>query len=659
MKTQKNTSLILAAAISVVSSFSTTQVMASRAAVMDSINNPTLASSTKLTPTLTGSIKPLTVETDGKEEGALKAKIVKTKTINDQKFTFTKQVDEKGNVSQVITNAKGRVIDEREVPKAKFDIVSPDVKKWVETKLSQGDIRATLNVNIALSMPVFSNDNIEFGTGEIRDGQTLGGVVNGEKMTPKDLNVFGDRTAEHMLKVQLEQSARRMEFIKEWAQSYGLTKAKGFEESLQVAQESVRLALNAEQLARLIESRDKIVLGIEQQVEVKDTIVAAMNDTNITNYALPYASKRGNGIGIFMTESGCANESRITNYNRLSGSETNHSRNVGAIIRAVSPDSYLYCRGGAVLPNASDLDGVGGEDPIYILTRSNGGGNSTYSTLDRDWDNYSYSNNLAIFNAAGNNAGGFGDGTSNVIAPAKGLNVTAVGNYNDATNSIAASSSFIDPNTGNDKPELSAPGTNITAGGFTMSGTSMSCPHAAGFTADMMSSSTYLKYRPYLAKAKIMAGATDPIAGGYSKVGLGGIDFRSAQYSGYWSWWRGGNNSWNYFDNLDNNDDGYVTRRVYISAGWDKVRVALAWMNRGTYTYNNRFDAHAIGMDLDLRVYGPSGNYIGGSFSWDNPYESVNFTPTVSGYYTFKVNRYANRDSASGVRMGMYVNYYN
>ena len=187
----------------------------------------------------------------------------------------------------------------------------------------------------------------------------------------------------------------------------------------------------------------------------------------------------------------------------------------------------------------------------------------------------------------------------------------------------------------------------------------MSSPHAAALTADMMSRSTYLKYRPYLAKAKLIAGATDPIAGGYNAVGEGGIDFLSAQWSGYWSWWSGGNNSWNYFDNLDGNNDGYVTRRVYISSGWDNVRVALAWMNRGTYTYNHRNDAHPIGQDLDLRVYDPNGNWVGSSASWDDPFEVVDFTPNVSGYYTFKIKRYANRDTSSAVRMGLYVNYYN
>ena len=37
----------------------------------------------------------------------------------------------------------------------------------------------------------------------------------------------------------------------------------------------------------------------------------------------------------------------------------------------------------------------------------------------------------------------------------------------------------------------------------------------------------------------------------------------------------------------------------------------------------------------------------------------VQFTPTVSGTYTFKINRYANRDTANKLRMGLVVNYFN
>jgi hypothetical protein len=64
-------------------------------------------------------------------------------------------------------------------------------------------------------------------------------------------------------------------------------------------------------------------------------------------------------------------------------------------------------------------------------------------------------------------------------------------------------------------------------------------------------------------------------------------------------------------------------------------------------------------MDLDLQVYGPNGNLVGGSYSWDNPFESLDFTPTTSGYYTFKISRPFNRDTSLDLRMGLDVNYYN
>ena len=149
-----------------------------------------------------------------------------------------------------------------------------------------------------------------------------------------------------------------------------------------------------------------------------------------------------------------------------SGSETDHSRNVGAILRAVSPDSCIYCRGGAVLPQSSDLDGVGGNSPIHIITRSHSSNDTiSYNTLDRDWDNFSYDNNIAVFNSGGNT----GAGTGNVRSPGKGLNVISVANYDDANDTIVSSSPFVDPDTGNEKPEISSPGASVTAGGFTLS----------------------------------------------------------------------------------------------------------------------------------------------------------------------------------------------
>lgn len=69
----------------------------------------------------------------------------------------------------------------------------------------------------------------------------------------------------------------------------------------------------------------------------------------------------------------------------------------------------------------------------------------------------------------------------------------AVGNYNDATDTIVASSSFNDPETGSLKPELSAPGQNITIPGATGGGgTSYAAPHVAAMAAN------YLEAAPVL-----------------------------------------------------------------------------------------------------------------------------------------------------------------
>ncbi len=576
-----------------------------------------------------------------------------TKVINGATFTFLKSVNEKGQLAAQVFDGKGRLISESAVPRG----VAPLLDGALQKRLANLRAGETVAVDIALNLPTPTPDlKPESGEAEVLNGLTVRGAIDGKELSEKGLAEQAKVHALEQGRLRAELQEARAKALLDWARTHGLSGHKEIEEALGHGHESVTLKLDGETIKKLAGSKDPRLAGLELHSPGEDDINQAMADTSISTSALPYSTTRGDNIGIYMTESGCANESRFNEYDRLSGSETNHSRNVGAIIKTVAPESFMYCRGSAVLPQFSDLDGVGGNPPIHIVTRSNStNDNTNFTTLDRDWDNFVYNYNIPVFNSGGNTGGG----TGNVRSPGKGLNVVTVGNYNDANDTISGSSPFNDPQTGNDKPEVSAPGTNISAGGFTMSGTSQSTPHAAAFSADMMSHSTYLQYRPYLLKAKLLAGATDPISGGYGKVGLGGIDFRSAQWSGYWAWYSGNNSSFGYFDTQDGNSDGYVEKRIYISSSWDKVRVVLSWLNRGSYTYSHRNDAHPIGMDLDLRVYNPSGNYVGGSFSWDNPFERVEFTPTVSGYYTFKINRYANRDTSSRLGMGLYVNYYN
>lgn len=580
----------------------------------------------------------------------------KTKVVAGQAFTFTKYLDEDGGVRDEIRDAGGRPVDESTLPKVASALLDARVSSWVEQTERAGRHNETLTVDVALDLPVpAQQEPIEIGEAHLSAGRIAQGAINGRSMTHEEMDAYADSAARQLRTGDAAQADARAQALSAWALRHGFVGVHGLEDALARGGSSATLALTAAQIRMLAASGDPAISGIEPHSAAKDDVDQAMSATNITSWALPYTAMRGGGVGIYMTEGGCPNPSQFSgNYVRLSGAANYHANNVGGILRAVSPDAFLYCRSGDALPYQSDLGGVSGGPPIHIVTRSSSVGvpSTVYDALDRDWDDFAYYYRLAVFNSGGN-TGGY------VLSPGKGLNVTTVGNYNDADNSIYFKSPFVDPATGNAKPEVVAPGVEISAGGETLTGTSQSTPHAAAFTADLMSASTVLQYRPHLAKARLLAGATDAISGGYDKVGLGGIDFLSAGHDGYWSWWQGENDWWGTFDAEDGSTDGFVSRTIYIPSSWQHVRVAISWMTRGTYTYFHRNDPIPIGLDLDLRVHGPNGIAIGGSYSYDNSFESFTFTPTVAGYYTFKINRYANRDTQSKLRIGMYVNYYN
>ncbi|MES2208373.1 MAG: S8 family serine peptidase [Pseudomonadota bacterium] len=580
------------------------------------------------------------------------AKVIeqKTKKIDGVTYKFEKTLDTDGSVKETVKQA-GRNI--AALPQVKRQLATSALNQ----RLAKAKDSETIAVNIALVTPeIQSSTETESGSIEIKNGRIVNQTHNGSETSDQALIANSRVKAERKKAERKARIEAQKEIAKAFADRHRLRGHKQVQVAIEAGAETITAELTAAQIRKLLSSGDASIAGIELAFPVKDLITSAMQDTNITNYALPYSNLHGSGIGIYMTESGCADETGRTNYDRLAGSQTNHSQNVFGIMRAVSPSSYIYCRGGAVLPQATDLDGVNGNPAIRVINRSNGGNQTTsYSTLDRDWDNLAYNNNIAIFNAAGNND----TGSDIIVSPAKGLNVMAVGNYNDANDTINSSSCFVDNELGNNKPEFSAPGTNITAGGFTMTGTSMAAPHAAAFAADMMSGLSVYLDRPYVVYASMIGGATDAITGGVDKVGQGGIDFLSTYYDGYTYYYNGNNASFSSFDAADGATDGYIDKIVNITNTSQKVRVAIAWLNRGTYTYDHKADAHPIGQDLDLTVLSPTGAYVGGSSSFDNQYEVVNFVPSVTGNYKIRVRRYANRDTSADFRMGLKINFYN
>lgn len=572
-----------------------------------------------------------------------------SKVINGNSYLFQKYLSPDGRVYERIFENKLEVKAEPQTAKT---IVSPTLLERL-AKLTDGE---QLKVNLSI-IPAATSlvTPVEQGGALLKEGNIARLELNGKAVNAEQ---FLALDAETRLKLGSERETRvktQAAALQRFANRYGFAGSAELKSALAEGYSSVTLSLTGATLRKLIAAKDPELAGLELYFSPKDVIDTAMVATNINPWQRADASAQGDNVGIYMTESGCADEAGRTDYDRLTGSQTNHSQNVFGILRAVSPLAYIYCRGGAVLPANADIDGVGGNPAIHVINRSNGGNyTTTYSSLDRDWDNFSYDNRIAIFNAAGNEGGA----TNTIISPAKGINVMAVGNYDDSTNGIHASSSYLDPEIKAAKPELSAPGTNITAGGFTMTGTSMASPHAAGMAADLISKYTFYRLRPHVVNAVMIGGATDSISGGNDKVGVGGIDFFSSAYNGWHYYYQGGNGAFGTFDKGDGLTDSYITKKVSISHGWKNVRVAIAWQNRGTYTYDHKADAHPIGQDLDLTVYGPTGAYVGGSWSWDNPYETVNFTPTVSGTYTIKIKRYANRDAGADFRLGLIINTY-
>ncbi len=262
--------------------------------------------------------------------------------------------------------------------------------------------------------------------------------------------------------------------------------------------------------------------------------------------------------------------------------------------------------------------------------------------------------------AAGNN-------TVNVTSPGKGWNVITVGAIDDQNNSgwgddaVAGFSNYTNPSsTHNDheKPDLVAPGTNITMigpGGNPIvpppSGTSYAAPQVAGLAALLMNRNGGLVDRPEAVKAVLMASAAHNIqdsrvmpSGQDLRDGAGSIDAALALQTaeiGY-----GANNStscnrpcWWATDLVQIPPGNMITRHFRATRG-ERIRVAVAWFSQVDPWYWT----DSLQYNLNLQVMAPSGGQVtdGYSASWDNSNELVEFVAPETGLYTIRVIRSAN-----------------
>ena len=604
---------------------------------------------------------------------------VKNKQIKGESYTFLKyRPESKTRPASLILESNGVIFDEGDLPKPERNPVGTNLQQVLDDPGSMLNKDAKARVKVSISLKFADDIDVELPPQTIRvvtgdDGKPVT-YIDGEIADENDLALVEQQTAAAIATFREKRHQQREEIIADLVAKNGWETNSEFSKALQTNKDTLTLSLTKAEIQSLLENSSHRINGIDRHIEGTTALSEAMISTNVDPYAFNSVSTQGGGIGIYYTEQACVDGNNpsepIPNYTELEPSNyrTDHTENVFGILRGVSPNSYIYCRGtdlnSEYIPSDADLLGVVGEPRVYIASLSAGSaiGDDEYRVAAADWDDFVYYENISAFLAAGNENGSQpGNTQANggyLRAQARALNVVTVGNYNDANDTIYSTSSWINSEIGNEKPEISAPGTNITAGGYTMTGTSMATPHVAGFAANLMSEYSALRLNPALTKALILASATKAINGGVAKVGVGGLDFEDALDNILLTSWQGGNSSYNpyanYHDSIPNNNE--LDTQIYLYSGYSNVRVAVAWLTRGRYTRQHRNDAHPIGQDFDLYVSDPMGNEIASSTSWDNPFEVVEFDPDKTGYYTISIHRYSNRDRNNSLRLGLAVN---
>ncbi len=550
-----------------------------------------------------------------------------------QTFTRQKLRAADGSTTGSIRDERGNPVAEAELPAFTRDLLGPQLQRALATPAGAAAAAAPLDVMLILrgkieesgdpaqqlevqlpsrGAPRFSLDGkpVDEAAVTAANQKVLDGVDRRNKA----------RTAD--LRARLQQLVER----NQWKDDAGLASAR------QLPQPSLRRSLTRAQLAKLAATSGDLLENIELYEPARPSIAGGLSSIGV-DYWAHAQGVRGNGVGVYMSEAGggCPvsphiDPSRFTNL--AGGGPSWHADIVGAILRATAPHAHIFC--GAA---DSMISNPAAYTPRIHVTNHSWNyytQDRSYWAQDRDFDDAVYNNRLAVFVSAGNGDQG---ANTNVLTPGKAFNVFAVGNYDDDSNLMAPSSRFVNPTAGHEKPEIVAPGTNISTTAGAGTGTSLSSPFAAGFAADLLSQHTWLQGQPQAVKAMMMAGANRNIEGSAvlsDRDGAGGINYLNTGYSGLLQWWLGGNGS-----AFDASNRITVTRS--FTAG-QRYRVALDWLVSGSYAFTN----NNINMDIDLWINNPSGGFVAGSYSFDNGFELIDFVAPTTGVYTVTLNRYWN-----------------
>lgn len=421
-------------------------------------------------------------------------------------------------------------------------------------------------------------------------------------------------------------------------------------------------------IARL--AADPQVLGLDWAgKEYADRLNVGLAEVRADQVHSGVGGVTGVGAKVSIVESTavCATNPYMTvSATRVAGSVGSHTTGVGSCVASTHP-TYKGIAPGATLISANGADFVSNSTNVttqmpasvaavswsvtqgaHIMNLSYGSGapNATVDSFDKYLDYIARNNGKSMAIACGNSGNYAGD-------PGAGYNQLSAGAFDDKGSSawsgetMGTFSSWKNPNTGLEAPQMAAPGVNITMltcaspwTGYTASGTSFSSPITAGAAALVVSKQPSLGSEPEPIRAILMASAWHNIEGAAnlsSKDGAGGIDAKGAwNVAG-----RGLGVGYNYGVLTTGSFDagGFYTALSAAATAGQTVRVCLSFDSNpsGGPTYS----PDTLQADLDLYVYNPAGTQVATSLSGTNSFEVVQFSAATTGTYTVKIHKYS------------------
>ena len=335
--------------------------------------------------------------------------------------------------------------------------------------------------------------------------------------------------------------------------------------------------------------------------------------------------------------------------------------------KGIVPDAQLY----ATYANTTDELRSRTEwllsQGVHVINMSAGAdveNSNTYGSDEKWFDHIAFNHSVHFVKSAGNN-------NSNITSPGMAYNILTVGaiNDNDSTEyeddsryyqqygNITRGSSYIEAEGLTNKPDLVAPGVDITDATGTKTGTSIAAPHVTAVVAQLCQRKPELKLLQDAVKAILTASVShsdiryntmdgdamrNQVNDNYNQCGAGVVNARSACSTIINSRYASGSFA-------ANSGDGTQVKYTFEVTNTNRnVRVALSWLKCSVFAEGEDHESGDLTTgtlaDLNLYIYDSEGKVVYQSKDVESNKRYVNteiveFKPTRTGTHRIYVRQ--------------------